>query len=82
MDNTPYIIADNLYDDFKKSLEETSTVLFQWFDNNFLKSNPDRCHVLISSNKNVTGHVGEYVVVIIIIIITIIIIIIIIICYY
>ena len=75
MDNTPYIIADNLNDDLKKSLEETSTVLFQWFDSDFLKSNLDRCHVLISSNKNVTGHAGEHVVVVVIIII-------IIICYY
>ena len=57
-DNTPYAIADNI-DDLIKSLEEASTALFQWFDSNLIKSNPDKCHLLISS-KNVNVHVGEY----------------------
>ena len=57
-DNAPYIVVDNI-DDLIKSLEEASTALFQWFDN-LLKSNPDKCHLLISSNENVTVHVGEY----------------------
>ena len=58
-DNTPHVIADNI-DDLIKSLEEASTALFQWFDNNLLKSNPDKCQLLMSSNENVTVHVGEY----------------------
>ena len=58
-DNTPCIIADNI-DDLFKSLEEASTALFQWFDNNLFKNNPDKCHLLISSNENKTVHVGEY----------------------
>ena len=58
-DNTPYVIADNS-DDLIKSLEEASTALFQWFDNNLLKSNLDKCHLQISSNENVTFHVSEY----------------------
>ena len=37
--NTPYIVADNI-DDLIKSLERTSTALFQWFNDNFLKRNP------------------------------------------
>ena len=57
-DNTPYAIADNI-DDLIKSLEEASTALFQWFDSNLIKSNPDKCHLLISS-KNVNVHVCEY----------------------
>ena len=58
-DNTPYVIADNI-DDLIKSLEEASTALFLWFDNNLLKSNPDKYNLLISSNENVTVHIGEY----------------------
>ena len=58
-DNTPYVIADDI-DDLIKSLEEASTALFEWFGNNPLKSNPDMCHLLRSSNENVTVHVGEY----------------------
>ena len=57
-DNTPYAIADNI-DDIIKSLEEASTALFQWFDNNLSKSNADKCRFLISS-KNVNAHVGKY----------------------
>ena len=34
--------------------EEASTALFQWFDNNLLKNNPGKCHLLISSNENIT----------------------------
>ena len=35
-DDTPYIAADDI-DDLIKSLEEASTALFQWIDNNLLK---------------------------------------------
>ena len=38
-DDTPYIAADDI-DDLIKSLEEASTALFQWFDNNLLKKQP------------------------------------------
>ena len=58
-DNTPYIAADNI-DDLVKSLEEVSTTLFPWFDNNLLKNNPGVCHLLISSNENITVKIGEY----------------------
>ena len=57
-DNTPYISADNI-DDIIKSLETTSTALFQWFDTNFLKSNPGEFHLLINSNENTTVKIGE-----------------------
>ena len=57
-DNTPYVIADNI-DDLIKSLEEASTVSFQWFDNNLLKNNPDKYHLLINRNDNVPVHVGK-----------------------
>ena len=57
-DNTPFVIADNI-DDLIKLLEGASTVSFQWFDNNLLKSNSDKCHLLINRNDNVTVHVGK-----------------------
>ena len=41
-------------------MEGSSTTLIQWFDNNILKSNADKCHLVISSNEKVTLHVGEY----------------------
>ena len=51
-------IADNI-DDLIKSLEEASTLSFQWFDNNIFKRNLDKCHLLINRNGNVTVHVGK-----------------------
>ena len=47
-DNTSYIAADST-DDLIKSLEEASTALFQWFDNSFLKNNPEKFHLLINN---------------------------------
>ena len=32
----------------------------QWFDNNLLESNSDKCHLPINSNRIITVHVGEY----------------------
>ena len=58
-DITPYIAADNI-DDIIKKLEEASTALFQWFDNNLLKRNPGKCHLPINSDENITIKIGEY----------------------
>ena len=57
-DNITYIIADNI-DDLIKSMDEASIVLCQWFNNNLFKTNPGKCHLLISSNENITFHVGK-----------------------
>ena len=57
-DNITYIIADNI-DDLIKSMDEASIVLFQWFNNNLFKTNPGKSHLLISSNENITFHVGK-----------------------
>ena len=58
-DNAPYIAADNI-GDLIKSLEEASSALFQWFDNNLLKNNPGECHLLISSYESITIKIGKY----------------------
>ena len=50
------IIADIVAD----NIEEASTALFQWFYNNLFKNNPDKCNLLISSNKKITVKIGEY----------------------
>ena len=41
-------------------LEETSKPLFTWFDNNLIKSNADKCHLLVSSNEKVTIKIGSH----------------------
>ena len=45
-DKTPYMIADNV-DDLITSLEQASNGLFEWFKNNLLKRNTDKCHLLL-----------------------------------
>ena len=45
-DNTSFIVEDNI-ENVIVSLEEATNALFDWFDNNRLKSNPDKCHALL-----------------------------------
>ena len=47
---TPKATANGI-DSFLASLEEASKPLFTWFDNNLMKRNADKCHILLSSNK-------------------------------
>ena len=43
-----------------KSLEEASKELFKWFDDNLMKSNPDKCHFLVSTNDSVAIRIGNF----------------------
>ena len=51
-DNTPYVVADDI-NGTTKSLEKASKVLFGWFENNLLKDNAEKCHLLVSSSDAV-----------------------------
>ena len=44
-DNTPYNTGDSI-EEVIKNLENASKTLFQWFANNQMKANPDKCHFL------------------------------------
>ena len=57
--NTPYATANDI-DSLIGSLEEASKSLFTWFDNNLMKSNADKCHLLVSSNEKVTIKIGSH----------------------
>ena len=58
-DNTPYVIADDI-NGLITSLEKASKVLFGWFENNLLKGNADKCHLLASSSDTGNLRVNEY----------------------
>ena len=58
-DNTPYTSSNDVIE-LTKSLEEASKELFKWFDDNLMKSNPDKCHLLVSTNDNVTIRIGNF----------------------
>ena len=55
----PFIFKDNI-DNFIASLKQVFDVLFNWFKNNSLKNNVDKCHVLVSRNKTVGIKNGDY----------------------
>ena len=58
-DSTPYVTADDI-NGVIRSLEEASKTLFEWLENNLLKSNTDKCHLLVSSSDAVNLRVREY----------------------
>ena len=50
-DNTPYVVGNNIEDIIK--LQNTSLTLFQWFYDNQMKSNPDKCHFICRTDDKV-----------------------------
>ena len=53
------MVADNV-DDLIISLEQESNALLEWFQNNLLKSNADKCHLLVSTNNSLSIDVTGY----------------------
>ena len=51
-DNTPFFVGKDL-DDVISKLQNASKTLFQWFSDNQMKPNPDKCHFIRSSNIKV-----------------------------
>ena len=58
-DTTPYAVSDNI-DDLISSLKKSSKDLLKWFDDNLAKSNPDKCHLLISSCEKIKIEIGDF----------------------
>ena len=56
-DTTPYVTGDNL-ESVKKQLEQAAKLLFQWFNDNQMKGNEDKCHILISTKEKVCVNTG------------------------
>ena len=49
-DNTPDAVGSNIEELIVK-LQSASKTLFQWFSDNQLKSNPDKCKFICSTRK-------------------------------
>ena len=58
-DNTPYINDFNLEEVIQK-LELTTNNLFEWFKNNHMKANADKCHLLVTRDTDVTAKSLEF----------------------
>ena len=51
-DTTPYAL-DLKLENFVKLLEENADKLFDWFSNNYLKANSDKCHLLVNTTDSI-----------------------------
>ena len=49
---THHIVADNI-DGVINSLEKVSKILFKWFNDNWMKINVDKCHMLVSKYNTI-----------------------------
>ena len=58
-DNTPCMIANNV-DDLMIFLEQASNGSFEWLKNNLLKSNADKCRLLVSTDDRVSMNVDGF----------------------
>ena len=57
--NIPYTSSNDV-SGLVKSSEEASNELFKWFNGNLMKSNPDKCNLLVSTNDNVEIRIGNF----------------------
>ena len=58
-DNTIYAVERNL-DDLLKTLEQETTLILNWFKVNEMKSNDDKCHLIVCNQKDASiTHVSE-----------------------
>ena len=57
-DNAPFVVRDNIADAIK-ALEETGQNLLNWFLNNKIKLNIDKCHLLLNSQGPNTLKIGD-----------------------
>ena len=51
-DNTPYIIKDDIKEAIE-SLEHATVEFFQWFSNNQMKANPDKCNLRTRKSEDI-----------------------------
>ena len=57
--NTPYLRGNNM-NEVLKSLEEPLTKLLKRVSDNIMKSNIDKCHLLVTTNNTVNTRVGNF----------------------
>ena len=60
-DNTPYTVNENA-EEVIRTLEQISKPLLQWFKENKMKLNPDKCHLILRGKENRGINVGNVVI--------------------
>ena len=52
-DNTPYVSTDTI-DEVIKRLQIATVKLSKWCTNNQMKTNQDKCHLIVGKNENIS----------------------------
>ena len=60
-DNTPFVSGDTPLNVIT-SLENAAEKLFEWFTNNHMKANHEKCHLLISTFTPISIKVKDYII--------------------
>ena len=60
-DNTPYACSENVGITLE-NLEEVGKVLFEWFSNNFFKTNANKCYLILSMDEPLSMNIDNEVV--------------------
>ena len=58
-DNTPYNFGVSL-DNVTSNLEKSTNSLLNWFRENHMKANADKCHLLMSSNESCAAKIEDF----------------------
>ena len=58
-DNTPYCSYKS-FEDVITCLERTAGDLFAWFNNNGMKANADKCHLLLNTKEKLKANISNY----------------------
>ena len=58
-DKTPYVSGKDI-EEVIQSLEEASKILLKWFSDNLMKSNANKCHLLVSTGNNVNIRIDNF----------------------
>ena len=58
-DNTPYCSYKS-FEDVITCLERTADDIFTWFNDNEMKTNADKCHLLLSTKEKLKANISNY----------------------
>ena len=56
-DSTPYTISNDT-ETLLDTLQKNTEILIHWFNENYMKSNNDKCHLVISSPDEISIKIG------------------------
>ena len=57
-DNTPYSTKENI-ESLLRTLENETSILFEWFHSNEMKSNEDKCRLIVANNSALSVKIGN-----------------------